>query len=251
MTDNRGTWAGVTMRAVLLAGIAALTPAALASAPTADSGTGQFQPPEGPVMISRTVVRSLFDGKEVRATRRYLVQFRREDDGWRIEGESRDVTIDVPPSLTQFAGLERNRAEPNFFPIMLDSDGRLKVRSVPPVGDTARARALALGEMMIAGAIAAPDARNQAYSMLTQVVMAGNGGTAWPADLFNPVRAESIETRDIALPDGSRGWINVTMRSEGTTTTGLPQRFERTVTTELSGTKRTSRETWTFERIKP
>ena len=173
----------MTMRVILLAGIAALTPAAAVGAPTPGSVGRQFQPPEGPVIISRTVVRSLFDGKEVRVTRRYLVRFRREADGWRIEGESRDVTVDVPPSLAQFARLERNRLEPGFFPIMLDSDGQLRARSIPPAGDPVRARALALGEMMIAGAIAAPAARNQAYSMLNQVVLAGNGGTAWPSSI--------------------------------------------------------------------
>jgi hypothetical protein len=87
--------------------------------------------------------------------------------------------------------------------------------------------------------------------MLNQVVLAGNGGTAWPSDLFNPIQAESIETRDIALPDGSRGWINITIRSEGVTLISLPQQFERTVITELSGTRRISRETWTFESVKP
>lgn len=238
------------MRAILLAGIAALAPAAAISAPATNPGIGQFRPPEGPVMISRTVVRSLVDGKEVRATRRYLVYFLREDDGWQIEGQLHDVAVDVPPSLEQFAGLERNRAEPSFFPIQLDLAGRLKSQPIPALGDVSRARAVALGEIMIAGAVARPDTRNQAYAMLTQVVMAGNGGTAWPADLFNPVRAETVETRDISLPDGNRGWINVTMRSEGATQTGLPKQVERTVITELSGTKRTSREIWTFERVK-
>ncbi len=104
---------------------------------------------------------------------------------------------------------------------------------------------------MIAGALVSTNARNQATTMLTQVVMAGNGGTAWPLDIFSPAHADTVETRDIALPDGSRGSIDIAMRSEGTTPGGLPTRVERTVTTDLSGTKRVSRETWTFEQVKP
>jgi len=202
-------------------------------------------------MISRTVVRSLIDGKEVRATRRYLVWFEREGDGWRIDGELRDVTVEVPPVLEPFAELERNRIEPGFFPIRLDSAGRMKTRLGPPIGDASRARAVALGEMMIAGALTSVNARNQATTMLTQVVMAGNGGTAWPVDVFNPVRPDTLETREIALPDGSRGSIRVAIQAEGTIGGGLPARVQRTVETELSGSTRTSREVWTFGRVAP
>ena len=241
----------MSARAILLAGFAALAPAGVFAAPPAPSSASTFKPPEGPVMISRTVVRSLFDGKEVRATRRYLVWFRPEDGGWRLEGELRDVTVDVPPSLEQFAGLERNRAEPGFFPIRLDSTGRLQPRSDPPVGDGSRVKAAALGEMMIAGALISPSARNQANTMLTQMVMAGNGGTAWPEDLFSPARAETTEVRDIALPDGNRGSISIALRTEGLVPGSLPARVERTVLTDLGGTKRTTREIWTFERVAP
>jgi hypothetical protein len=204
-------------------------------------------------MISRTVVRSLIDGKEVRATRRYLVWFRPEPEGsgWRLEGELRDVKVDVPPSLERFAELERNRTEPGFFPIRLDAAGRLVPRSDPPVGDGSRAKAVALGEMMIAGSRMSPGARGQANTMLTQVVMAGTGGTAWPVDVFSPARADSVETRGITMPDGTRGSISVTIQAEGLIPGGLPQRVARTVLTDLGGSTRTTREIWTFERTQP
>ncbi len=202
-------------------------------------------------MISRTIVRSLVDGKEVRATRRYLVWFEREGDGWRIDGELRDVTVEVPPVLEPFAELERNRVEPGFFPIQLDSAGRMKTRLGPPIGDSSRAQAVALGEMMIAGALTSTSARNQATTMLTQVVMAGNGGTAWPIDIFNPVRPDTLETRDIALPDGSRGSIKIAIQAQVIANGSVPTRVERTVETELSGSTRRSHEIWTIEPVKP
>lgn len=241
----------MSTRAILLAGIAALAPVAAVSAPAEPARMARFQPHEGPVLISRSVVRSLVDGKEVRATRRYLVWFRPDGDGWRLEGELRDVTVEVPKLLEQFAELERNRAEPGFFPIFLDGDGRLRPRTYPPFSDGSRGKAVALGERMIAGATDSPAARNQANTLLTQVVMAGNGGTAWPSDLFNPARPETVEVRDIALPDGNRGSISITIRSDGAVRGGLPTRVERTVLTDLDGSKRTSREIWTFERVSP
>lgn len=238
-------------RSVLLAGIAVVAPAIAGAALPSPAATAQFQPPEGPVMISRTVVRSLIDGKEVRATRRYLVWFEREGDGWRIDGELREVTVDVPPLLEPFAELERNRVEPGFFPIRLDSAGRMKTRLGPPIGDASIARGVALGEMMIAGALTSTNARNQATTMLTQVVMAGNGGTAWPVDMFNPARPDTLETRDIALPDGSRGSIKVAIQSRVAAGERVPSRVERTVETELSGSTRRSHEIWVIEPIKP
>lgn len=246
----------MSTRAFLLAGMAVATPAALAAgstapAPRAPAAAAAFQPPDGPILLSRTVVRSLIDGKEVRATRRYLVRFHRAENGWKIDGELREVSVDAPPSLAGFAGLERERSEPAFFPIMLDPAGHLLPRAAILPGDPVRARAVALGQMMIAGALAAPEANNQANAMLTQVVMAGGGGTAWPVDLFNPARSESLELRDIALPDGNRGSIRVAVRSSGSGPGSLPERVERTVLTELDGTKRTSREIWIFAPVQP
>lgn len=197
-------------------------------------------------MISRTVVRTLVDGKEVRATRRYIVWFRPEPGGWRIEGELRGVDVQAPPALEPFAAIERGRAEPGLFPIRLDPAGRLIPRDDPPVADPARQVALSLGKTMIARSASAASIRDQAQALLSQVAMAGSGGTAWPADLFHPTRPESLEQRDILLPDGSRAAIIVTVRSEGATAGSLPERVERTVQTELAGTRRTSREVWTF-----
>jgi len=234
-----------------IAGFAALASGSAAIAAPAPSEAASFKAPAGPVMISRTVVRGLVDGKEVRATRRYLVWFLPDANGWRIDGELRDVSVEVPPALEQFAELERNRPEPGFFPILLDRAGRMTPRMNPPAGDGSRARAAAVGEMMIAGALSSPSARNQANAMLTQVVMAGNGGTAWPEDLFQPSRPLTVEKRDIALPDGNRGSIVVEIRSEGRVVDSLPARVERWVTTELGGTRRTSREIWSFAAVTP
>ncbi len=236
-------------RPLLLAGIAALAPVQLAAAPPAAAAA--FHPPAGPMLLSRTVVRSLVDGKEVRVTRRYLVWFHQTENGWRIDGEARGVSVDAPPSLAGFAEMERDRAEPAFFPIMLDPDGRLLPRAALPVGDASRTRAIALGEMMIAGALVAPEARSQANAMLTQVAAAGGGGTAWPLDIFNPARPQTLEIRDIALPDGNRGSIRIAIRSEGAGSGSVPARVERTVQTELDGTRRTSREIWTFSPVQP
>ena len=237
-------------RAVLLAALAAS--AAAGAQGVADAPPlAAFTPPEGPVLITRTVERSLVDGKEVRATRHYLVSFHRDPDGWRLEGALREVRVDVPPLLEQFAALERNRAESSLFPLHLDPSGRLMARNGPLPDDGTRTKAVALGEMMIGKALRQPDARNQANVLLAQVAKAGSGGTAWPLDLFNPAQADSLETRSIATPDGIHGSIAIIVHSEGFVPGRLPRRVERTVVTDLGGSRRTAHEIWTFEPTEP
>lgn len=244
-------------RGALLAGIAAIAaPAAsgAAAAPAPVSASRAFTPPTGPVLVSRTLVRSLPDGKEVRSIRRYLVWFRPVEGGFQIDGELREVVVDVPPLLEQFAAIERNRTEPGLFPVRLDSAGRILRRAAgagTAAGDGSRARAAALGHMMLSGATLAPEVRNQANVMLGQVAMAAAGQTAWPADLFNPAEAETRELRPIALPAGERGQVEIVVRSTGLTPGHLPGSVERVVVTELEGTRRTSRETWTFSLAQP
>jgi hypothetical protein len=70
--------------------------------------------------------------------------------------------------------------------------------------------------------------------------------TAWPADLFNPASGERSERRRIALPGGQEGEVHVSVKVIGSQPEGLPRSVERTVTTVLAGTARTSREQWTL-----
>jgi hypothetical protein len=237
----------------LLAGLVMLTTAVpVQSGPASNSiNIASFAPPEGPVMLSRTLIRSLIDGREVRTIRHYLIRFSPEQDGWRIEGELREVSVEAPPALERFARLERSRTEPGLFPMLLDSAGRLKPPVAPPADDGSRVKAAAVGDRMIAEALTSPSARKEANAWLARVIMADNGGTAWPGDLFHPERPQTTETREIALPDGSRAAITVVMRSDGLTANTLPARFERAVTTELAGTRRTAREIWEFSSTAP
>lgn len=236
-------------RIVLLGGAAMLaSTAALAAA--ADQSAAQAQPvgfvaPARPVLVSRTLVRLLPDGKTIAATRTYRMQFTRDGSGWRVDGVLVDVKVEAPPLLDQLAAIERNRPDPEMFPFRLDASGRIVPRPAQQDG-RARTRAAAVAEMMLANAIQAPAQRGEASAMLMQVSAAAGTGTVWPADLFNPATADSRELRDIALPDGTRGTVEIALAVSGRTPGHLPTRVERVVTTRLSGTERVSREIWTM-----
>lgn len=239
-------------RSALLAGIAALAGATVlpADAIRAESAApaqqiNPFNAPAEPVLISRTLVRLLSDGKSIRVTRTYRMQFRREGEGWRIDGEVVDVAVEAPPLLEQFAAIERSRAEPAMFPLYLDAAGRLVPRSTP-VSDDARSRAVRQAEAMMVRASQSPAAHGEARAILAQVSAAAGTGTAWPTDLFNPASPASTDLRDLGLPDGSRGTVEVALNVEGHNPGHLPARVERVVTTRLSGTQRVTREIWTM-----
>lgn len=228
----------------MLAGLAGLgavgivVPHEAAVAVTADR---TFVPPEGPVAMTRSLVRTLADGRELEATRRYLIRFVPDGEGWRVEGQLQDISINVPPPLEGLAALERGRIEPDLFPMLIDRAGQFRPGTAAPPDPQLRARALRLSESMLARTAASRDAS----AMLTQIIAAGAEATPWPRDLFNP-GPEVFERRDITLPGGGPGRISLTLRSVGQVPGRLPARFERIIASEVGGTSRTSREVWTF-----
>ena len=238
------------LRRILLAGVAGLATTSAAAAhastpPSAPASPVRFMPPSGPVMVSRTLIRALPDGKEVRTVRRYRVWFSPDGEGFRIDGELAEVKVEVPPILEGLAAIERSRTDPGLFPVRLDGAGHIQP-DLATTDDGARVRAAALGQVMLNQATLAPPTRAQASAMLQQVSIAAAGQTAWPADLFNPAEAERRERRALALPGGQQGSVEIAITASGRSPGRLPGRVERLVVTELDGTRRTSREVWTF-----
>jgi hypothetical protein len=233
----------IRLRLVLLAALAT------ASASSSDPLVAQpaaFSPPEGPVMVSRTLVRHLPDGNEVRTVRSYRVWFTADGDGFRVDGELAGVKVDAPAILAGLAAIERSRTDPHLFPVRLDGAGRILPGGVQ-TGDGARVRAAELGQAMLNQAPLTPEARKDAGLMLQQVSAAASAQTAWPVDLFNPGAPETREQRPIALPAGDQGSVEIVVRASGRGPGRLPGSVERLVVTDLNGSRRSSREVWTFE----
>ena len=233
----------LSAKLVLLAGAAALLPSVAvpvaAQSPAAPSQP--FAPPESPQVLTRTVWRTLADGKQIMIRRRYAVQFSRQGEGFLLEGKLLDAAVEAPPLLAGLAELERNRGDEGLFPLQLDAEGRIR-GGAPPLKvasglrDNARERA----QGMLATTPLASQQQLEAGAFLNQLSAQG-APTAWPADLFNPASGERNERRRIALPGGQEGEVRVSVK-----VIGSPRAVERTVTTVLAGTARTSREQWTL-----
>lgn len=235
------------LRLLLLAGVAALVPAAVSLAQANASvlpRSAQFAPPEAPLIMTRTLVRTLVDGKQVVVTRRFLIRFTPEAGGYRLDGEQIDAAVEAPPSLAGLADMERKRHEKGPFPAWLNSQGMMLKTSSARDPETAKA-GVGQGQKMI-DATAIPDgAKRERIAVLNQVA-GSSTGTAWPVFLFNPGSQERVERRKLALPSGGEGEVEVRITVQGVMASGLPQALERTIITRLSGTSRVTREVWTF-----
>ena len=218
--------------ALLLVGAAAMAGGADAPAPA----RGFDPPPDRPMLLSRTLVRELADGKAIVATRRYRVAFHRTEAGWRIEGDLVASEIACPPALAALAAIERGRPDDGLFPILLDRAGRIVARE--PAGSLGRGaveRAIELG-----GSSAAADG----FLADVQAAAAGDGLTRWPESLFLPGDEHREEAREVALPDGRAGTVRVALDRASAAAAGT---MTRAITTDLAGTRRVSRESWALD----
>ena len=235
-------------RALFLAGVAAILPSVVAgstigtdlSAPAA-----HFAPPSDPIMLTRTVWRSLYDDKEIVSRRRYAIRFVPRGDGFAVFGELVESAVDAPPALFALAELERSRADSFLFPMQLDSNGRM-VAEKQSLDSAVHGQGARTAQQMVRASQLTNPEKDQAESLIDQ--MAGIGGGAdWPMDLINPERQKRQEMRRMKLPGGGEGEINVSLTVQGLLQGGLPRTVERTVVTELAGTRKITREQWVLE----
>lgn len=224
---------------MLLTGAAALLPLAMAQAAPPSSATTQFAPPANRLILSRTLRSPLADGREIVSRRTYALSIVAEGTGFRVDGEEIDCTVDAPESLAGLAALERARRDAGPFPLHLDRSGLL-VAELRPLRNDALHRASDLADAKLGRAIPNPGARLALLDFVA--TLAAGNHTAWPQDLFHPTTARRIDRQAIALPDGTQGQVEVevvTLPAEDETT-----RVQRTVTTELGKSRRTTREEW-------
>jgi hypothetical protein len=233
--------------AIFLAGVAAILPSAAAFSESKSAPADQvlrFAPSDGPLILTRTVWRALVDGKEIISRKRYAVQIVPDGDGFQVTGQLIDSAVDAPPALAALAEMERRRPEASLLPIQLDAGGRILPcpRASDPAAHQQGAR---VAQRLIQASQITRHDKDQAESLIDQIANAG-GIAQWPTDLFNPSREIQREKRRVALPGGSEGAIEVSITVDGLHYGNLPGSVERTVVTELEGTRKITREQWTF-----
>lgn len=203
----------------------------------------RFVPPANPLIVTRTVWRELGDGSQIVVRRSYLIAFTTSGEGFVVTGTQIGCEVQAPPAVAAIAKLERERIDTGAFPLRLSAEGMIRLGSAPAGGPLHQQGREAAGALLAGAALADKDQR-EGEAFLASV--AGSGAIPWPVDLFNPREAQRTDQRDVTLPDGTLGRLTIRFAADQRGANGLPGKFSREVASELGGTRRVSREEWSF-----
>lgn len=228
-------------RRVFLAGLGAL----VLARPVAAAGRTV---PQGTFTLERVLVRSLGDGERLVVIRQWAINFGPSDEaGLCITGKQSRASVDAPPALAALAKLESRRDESGMFPIQLDPAGRIidkaGVTTLDPLPDTVADAALDYVQSRASAANSGAVTRQFLGDLSTQ-------GEKWlsrmPADLFFPSPRALGTAREIALPGGGTGTIELRETASADPVSGLLETYRREATTITGASTRTGSETWTL-----
>ena len=196
--------------------------------------------------LHRELEREIFGGKAIIVRRAWACRFEKVGRGLGVSGSQISASVEAPPSLDAFAAIEERRQETGFLPATLDSNGLILPRGErkgSPEIATAAALALDLFEALPAGDPRIPAARqflaevsNRAALLLSRV----------PSDLFFPTPGSTREDRPMET-GGEPAHIVIETEAAADPHSGLLDRFERRILTQIGPDARLSRDRWTLE----
>lgn len=239
-------------RTVLLASVALVLPGLTAEAGTPARSlvageSGSFSAPAEEMVLTREWRRELSDGAIVRTLRTYHVQFTPDGAGYRVDGESVGVLVQVPPSLEALGAIERNRREAGLFPMFIDHNGVLKSPALA-ADQGAVEEAAAIVTRRIARSTLAPSDKARSAKFIASVARQP-ATSPWPATVFSPPPGRQQETRSVPLDDGRTGSLVIRSDAQVDSNSSLMQRFSRVVISRVGATSQATEEIWTLRRL--
>jgi len=237
-TDRRGA-----LRLALAAAIAPTLVTRDAQAQAIPGGL--IDPPALPMIYNRTVSRDLVDGKRFSVSRAFRLEFQRFSEGFMLQGQQDDVSVNAPPELAPFAELEAARDESHIFPLALNPFGLIlsrdqQVANGPVVQEAVDRTLEALREQQLE-----EQERTSLETLASAVHSASQRITAhMPIDLFAPAGQLRQEEQSIALPHGGQGRVTTRFEGQIDSGTGLMSAAYREIITEVGGNRRTTSEHW-------
>ena len=185
----RSKWRWRSGTAAILAMLAMSGPG-----PAAAQVPAEFDPPQSSLLLSRTLVRALADGKTITTHRNYEVRITRSGSGFQVDGRLVEIKVDAPPALQGLAELERSRPDNDLFPIMLDARGMI-VSDMELSASPSVDRAVTMVNERIGGSGLAAIEMLQAQAFVARL-REGRARSAWPKDVFRPAPGMRSETRN-------------------------------------------------------
>lgn len=196
--------------------------------------------------LERELHRGLSDGNHIAVTRRWDIVFTPAGaEALEVTGEQSFVEVDAPAALKTFATMEENRPDAGPFPLHLDDQGRILPReadgSFAALPDEVAKAAVAYARSQ--GAMS--DAEADTLRFIEQLSDRGIGWLSMlPRDLFFPRPRDLRSRRDLALPAGTNGVVEMREIAKAGPVTGMLESFRREVTTIAEDVARRHSETW-------
>jgi hypothetical protein len=218
-----------------------------AAIPAAHAASGRFAPLQRPYRLARRVERQLgTSGGQLVVERSWSIRFVPQGRAFVAEGALLGINVEAPPALAALAQIERERDEPQLFPMLLDGAGQM-LDAPEGRSDTALTQAIDTVRKTVTARSSGQDDRAQAEQFFAALQTAGQTVLAqWPRSLFAPAAMADTAERSIDLPDGSTGTVTVRTSAASDPQTGLMQRFERQVDTAYGSQFRRGRELFTL-----
>ncbi len=225
--------------------------AALAAAPVlatamrsqgASAQAPLFAPPKTPMRLTRTLVRHLFDGKQIVVERSWRIRFVALGRGFRVEGEQVDVNVAAPAGLEALARMEQSRSDEAMFPLTLDTHGAI-VGIAAGREDELVDRAIERARQRIAVSDETEADKRAGQRFLASLLQFSQSVLShWPRSLFSPDREQAVIRRAIELPGEPPGEIEIRIDAARSGDTGLLLWLERQIETRAGGSSRLSEE---------
>jgi hypothetical protein len=226
---------------------AALAPALATRAIAATSSAGVLiQPPSGPMSFTRRLERGLAGGAKLVVSRRFAVRFSPATQGWTLTGEQVDVSVEAPERIAPLAAIERRRKETGLFPLVLDREGMIVRESVATPAEELDQAIAVVREDLARRNLAADEAK--AYDRFIRAVHDAGAkmSSSLPKDLFAPRDMASHAVREVALPDGDTGTIEIDFTATIDPATGVMRQARRDIVTAIGDDRRLTREDWSL-----
>jgi hypothetical protein len=210
------------------------------------AGSMAIHPPSPPMTFVRRHERQLRDGNKLVVARSFAVSFAPSPNGWTVTGEQVGVTVDAPARIAALAELERRRVETGLFPLALDRAGLIvggpELRPAKELDEAVAIVRRELGKKALAA-----DDRRELEAFIRAVHDAGIKMTAqFPGDLFAPRDDTRHAERELALPGGAEGVIEVSFTAATDPATGLMREARREIVTAIADDRRLTREDWSL-----
>lgn len=217
------------------------------TAPAAQADESASVPvPAGHWTLTRVLERGLHDGKAIVVTRRWEIWFSPAPTGMTVHGRQISAHVEAPAELAPIARLERERKVTDMFPARLDAAGKI-IAMPAETGDGTAARAAeeALAIFRKRGETGAAIAdRRRFLALISQA--AAKPINQIPADLFFPRSGRSTQRRDMTLPDGTLGHIEIVRTASARSGGQLLDHSERRIVTSIDGHQQITRESWSL-----